>query len=208
MLFNVVYIVCWSSVPSKSMNLSECVSVCTKWTISIFFRITAVLRSRLLGPNTFPTHILSSSSVFTSLAPVRLLRDTSLSHIPLLSLCLAVVVVVDCVTILHRSIFHHVRLNLRLLVFLFFGLVCFILVAPVIVHFLLRHRMKIKNAFVWCVCQSNQHCPTLQVTYLSTVLLCCMCIFRFILQLVCILLITFFQTFQMWQTDKKCLGIF
>lgn len=60
----------------------------------------------------------------------------------LLSLGLAVVVVVDCVTILHRSIFLHVLFNLLFFSFLLFWFICLVFVTSFIIHFFLKKKKK------------------------------------------------------------------
>lgn len=65
-----------------------------------------------------------------------------LHPVTLISLPLAVVVVVDCVTILHWAIFLHMLFLSCLLVALLFWFVCFIFVASFIIHFFLKNTRK------------------------------------------------------------------
>lgn len=141
-LLTVVYIICWSSVPSKNKNKRVWVCFCAKLTVSQVLTITAVLRSRELLIPPMPTSLLLSLSLHPSLLLPYWGIWVFLTFLPpdtcLLSLCLAVVVVVDCVAILHRSISLHILFIYCLVFLLFFWFICFILVTPVIVHLFLR----------------------------------------------------------------------
>lgn len=87
----------------------------------------------LFSPSFHPSLLLPHWEIWVLLTFFR-------PHTCLLLLGLAVVVVVDCVTVLHWPIFLHVLFNLFLLLFWF---ICFVFVTPLIVNFFLRETKKI-----------------------------------------------------------------
>lgn len=101
------------------MDVFDFFVLCKRNSVKIL-RIPAVLGFRECLIPRLPTSLhLFFSLVFSPVPP---LRDMSPSHILffpntcLFSLCLAVVVVVNCVTVLHWSIFLHVFFILNLFV--------------------------------------------------------------------------------------------